>query len=188
MELLYIQIKIYIYPNNEIKRCPLFFSWECTMMLLVVQWEMSFWKMWIFCMQCGKRSSWLRRDVRGRKSSFRMFFFGKLFVLYLWLLTIKDIRTHCGKVLIELIKILKHALFLNLLRFWKDHFLEVQSALVKYKVALQKNKQTEIWIRLYTTFIEFYHGDIRKLFDYFENDVDLIRVFIKKEFPIFIRY
>lgn len=37
------------------------------------------------------------------------------------------------------------------------------------KVALQKNKQTEIWIRLYTTFIEFYHG-------IFENFLIILRM------------
>ena len=44
-------------------------------------------------------------------------------------------------------------------------FEEVQKALVKYKVALQQNKQTEIWIKLSNTINEFFDGDIRKLFD-----------------------
>lgn len=60
-------------------------------------------------------------------------------------------------------------------------FEEVQSALVKYKVALQKNKQTEIWIKLCTTFVNLYNGDIRELFDQLDNDVDKIREFIQKE-------
>lgn len=60
-------------------------------------------------------------------------------------------------------------------------FEEVQSALVKYKVALQKQKQTEIWILLCKTFVELYSGDIRNLFDAFDNDVDKIRNFIQKE-------
>lgn len=60
-------------------------------------------------------------------------------------------------------------------------FEEVQHALIKYKVALQKQKQTEIWLSLCNTFIEFYDGDIRKLFDSFDNDVDKIRDFIQKE-------
>ena len=66
-------------------------------------------------------------------------------------------------------------------------FEEVQSALVKYKVALQKDKQTKIWIRLCNTFVELYKGDIRKLFVEFDNDVNKIRDFIqikaKKDFP-----
>lgn len=66
-------------------------------------------------------------------------------------------------------------------------FEDVQEALTKYKVALQKQKQTEIWIKLCNTFIELFDGDIRKLFDMFGNDVDKIRAFIqvknKKKFP-----
>jgi len=66
-------------------------------------------------------------------------------------------------------------------------FEEVQFALTKYKVALQKQKQTEIWLSLCKTFVELYDGDIRKLFDSLDNDVDKIRNFIqkqnKKKFP-----
>lgn len=60
-------------------------------------------------------------------------------------------------------------------------FEEVQYALTKYKVALQKQKQTEIWISLCHTFLELFDGDIRKLFDQFHNDVHKIRNFIQKE-------
>lgn len=60
-------------------------------------------------------------------------------------------------------------------------FEEVQYALTKYKVALQKQKQTEIWLSLCKTFVELYGGDIRKLFDSLDNDVDRIRDFIQKE-------
>ncbi len=59
-------------------------------------------------------------------------------------------------------------------------FEEVQYALTKYKVALQKNKQTEIWIKLCETFETLFNGDIRKLFDELDNDVDKIRNFIQK--------
>lgn len=66
-------------------------------------------------------------------------------------------------------------------------FEEVQYALTKYKVALQKQKQTEIWLSLCNTFVELFDGDIRKLFDMLDNDVDKIREFIqkdnKKKFP-----
>ncbi len=60
-------------------------------------------------------------------------------------------------------------------------FEEVQYALAKYKFALQKQKQTEIWLKLCKTFVEFYDGDIRKLFNELDNDVDKIRDFIQKE-------
>ena len=60
-------------------------------------------------------------------------------------------------------------------------FEEVQQALTKYKVALQKNKQTEIWIKLCDTFVKLFDGDIRKLFMEFGHDVDKIRNFIQKE-------
>ena len=63
----------------------------------------------------------------------------------------------------------------------KHTFEEVQYALTKYKVALQKQKQTEIWIKLCTTFVELYDGDIRNLFNQMDNDVDKIRDFIQKE-------
>ena len=58
---------------------------------------------------------------------------------------------------------------------------EVQQALTKYKVALQKNKQTEIWLTLCKTFVELFDGDVRKLFDSLDNDVNKIRNFIQKE-------
>lgn len=69
----------------------------------------------------------------------------------------------------------------------KKAFTEVQYALTKYKVALQKQKQTEIWISLCNTIVELFDGDIRKLFDTFNNDVNEIRNYIqkknKKKFP-----
>lgn len=60
-------------------------------------------------------------------------------------------------------------------------FEEVQYALTKYKVALQQQKQTEIWLSLCNTFMELYDGDIRKLFESLDNDVDKIKTFIQKE-------
>lgn len=69
----------------------------------------------------------------------------------------------------------------------KKSFQEVQLALTKYKVALQKQKQTEIWISLCHTFVELFDGDIRNLFNMMDNDVNRIRNFIqnenKKKFP-----
>ena len=63
----------------------------------------------------------------------------------------------------------------------KKSFEEVQYALTKYKVALQKQKQTEIWLTLCNTFVELFDGDIRKLFKKLDEDVDRIRDFIQKE-------
>lgn len=63
----------------------------------------------------------------------------------------------------------------------KRPYEEVQAALIKYRVALQKDKQTEIWLRLCQTFVDFYDGDIRKIFTELDNDVNRIRSFIQKE-------
>jgi len=63
----------------------------------------------------------------------------------------------------------------------ESNFEDVQKALIKYKIALQKQKQTEIWIKLCHTFVELFDGDIRKLFSFFDNDVNKIRDFIQKE-------
>lgn len=60
-------------------------------------------------------------------------------------------------------------------------FEQVQKALVKYKVALQQNKQTEIWIKLSNTINELFDGDIRKLFEINCYDVNKIRNYIQKE-------
>ena len=66
-------------------------------------------------------------------------------------------------------------------------FIQVQIALTKYKVALQKQKQTEIWIKLCNTIVSLFEGDIRKLFIQKDNNINYIRDFIqkdyKKEFP-----
>ena len=66
-------------------------------------------------------------------------------------------------------------------------FEEVQYALTKYKVALQRKKQTEIWLALCKTFVQFFDGDVRKLFDMLDDDVERIRDYMqkehKKEFP-----
>lgn len=70
----------------------------------------------------------------------------------------------------------------------KRSFEEVQYALTKYKVALQKNKQTEIWIKLCSTFVELFDGDIRTLFVQLDYDVDKIRDFIQKDHKIQFPY
>lgn len=63
----------------------------------------------------------------------------------------------------------------------KSSFEQVQKALIKYKVALQQNKQTEIWIKLCNTINELLDGDIRELFKINEYDVNKIRNYIQKE-------
>lgn len=68
------------------------------------------------------------------------------------------------------------------------NFEEVQYALTKYKIALQKTKQTEIWIRLCNTFVILYNGDIRKLFDELNNDVNDIREFIQIKNKVLFPY
>ena len=70
---------------------------------------------------------------------------------------------------------------LNPKKCLEKSFEEVQYALTKYKVALQKQKQTEIWLELCNTFVELSDGDIRKLFDELDNDIDKIKNFIQKE-------
>lgn len=63
----------------------------------------------------------------------------------------------------------------------KSSFEQVQKALVKYKVALQQNKQTEIWIKLCNTINELFKGDIRKLFEINDYDVNKIRNYVQKK-------
>lgn len=63
----------------------------------------------------------------------------------------------------------------------RSSFEQVQKALVKYKVALQQNKQTEIWIKLSNTINELFDGDIRRLFKINDYDVNKIRNYIQKE-------
>lgn len=69
----------------------------------------------------------------------------------------------------------------------KSKFEDVQLALTKYKLALQKNKQTEIGIKLCNTFLNYFNGDIRNIFSENNYDVNTIRNFIqkshKKDFP-----
>lgn len=66
-------------------------------------------------------------------------------------------------------------------------FEEVQIALTKYKVALQKTKQTEIWIKICETLASEFEGDVRNIFKQFNNDVNKIRNYVqvlnKRGFP-----
>lgn len=63
----------------------------------------------------------------------------------------------------------------------KKDFKEVQEALLKYKVALQPEKQTKIWITLSQTITDLWEGDIRILFKEKKQDVNQIRNFIQNE-------
>lgn len=64
---------------------------------------------------------------------------------------------------------------------------EVKFALTRYKIALQPNKQTEIWLTLCNSFKKHFNGDIRKLFKICNYDIDAIREYVvvkhKKDFP-----
>lgn len=60
-------------------------------------------------------------------------------------------------------------------------FEDIQYALTKYKIALQKQKQTEIWIKLCDTFASRFDGDIRRMFDENDNDIDLIKRYVQLE-------
>lgn len=60
-------------------------------------------------------------------------------------------------------------------------FEKVKEALVKYRVALQPNKQVEIWVKLCKTFNELFNGDIRKIFEINNNNVEKIRKYIQQD-------
>ena len=66
-------------------------------------------------------------------------------------------------------------------------FENVQRALIKYRLALQKDKQTQIWIKLCNTIENILNGDIRNLFKINNFDVNKIRKYMqidhKKDFP-----
>ena len=66
-------------------------------------------------------------------------------------------------------------------------FTEVQQAITKHKLALQRQKQTEVWIKLCQTFTDHFGGDIRLLFEENNNDVARIKLYLqvenKKAFP-----
>lgn len=61
------------------------------------------------------------------------------------------------------------------------NFEDIQKALIKYKVALQANKQTEIWIKLCNTINELFNGDIRELFKINDYDINKIKNYVQKE-------
>ena len=63
---------------------------------------------------------------------------------------------------------------------------ELREKLSKYKVALQPNKQPQIWKTLCKTFEENFGGSVKKLFEKFNFDIKLIKGFVssnKKQFP-----
>lgn len=66
-------------------------------------------------------------------------------------------------------------------------FEDVQRALIKYRLALQKDKQTQIWIKLCNTIENLLNGDIRNIFKINNFDVNKIRKYMqiehKKDFP-----
>lgn len=64
---------------------------------------------------------------------------------------------------------------------------EVKNALTKYKIVLQSNKQTNIWLTLCKTINTLFDGDIRNLFKICDFDILKIKNYVqiehKKEFP-----
>lgn len=65
----------------------------------------------------------------------------------------------------------------------EDH---LRDSLLRYKVALQKNKQPEIWRRLCITFVDDFDGDIRNIFIENNNSAKQIKEYMlsnKKKFP-----
>ncbi len=63
---------------------------------------------------------------------------------------------------------------------------QLKDYLVKYKVALQPNKQPLIWKKICETIEEKFNGDIRKLFEVNDYSVKKIKEYIqnnKKDFP-----
>ena len=58
---------------------------------------------------------------------------------------------------------------------------EVQKALTKYRLALQRNKQTNIWLKLCQTFIDLSDGNIINFARNLDDDVNKIRYFMQKE-------
>lgn len=62
----------------------------------------------------------------------------------------------------------------------------LREKLVKYKVALQPNKQPVIWKTLCSTFDNYFSGDIRVFFEKCDKRVELIKSYMhtnKKKFP-----
>lgn len=63
---------------------------------------------------------------------------------------------------------------------------QLREYLLKYKVALQRIKQPEIWRRLCITFVEEFDGDIRNIFRENDNSAKQVKEYMlshKKEFP-----
>jgi len=66
-------------------------------------------------------------------------------------------------------------------------FDEVRQAITKYNLAMQRQKQTEIWIKLCQTFSDRFAGDVRRLFAENGSDIARIKQYMqiehKKAFP-----
>ncbi len=64
---------------------------------------------------------------------------------------------------------------------------QVRADLVKYKLALQPNKHTQIWTTIATTFYEHYNSDPRTLIAEADSDagklVQLLQITHRKRFP-----
>lgn len=61
----------------------------------------------------------------------------------------------------------------------------LKQKLLKYKLALQPNKHTEIWKKLCCTFFERFNGKISNFLTEFDYDIEQIKTFIQKNKKMF---
>lgn len=75
----------------------------------------------------------------------------------------------------------------NLNEVIKKDIEKLKYALTKYKVALQPNKQTEIWLKLARTIARDFKGGLKNLFIKYNYDIAKIKEYVqitaKKDFP-----
>ena len=60
-------------------------------------------------------------------------------------------------------------------------FEEVQQAITRYKLALQRQKQTEVWLRLCETLAARFDGDVRLLLEVNGNHIARIKRYMQEE-------
>ncbi|BDR60105.1 hypothetical protein [Lactobacillus xylocopicola] len=65
---------------------------------------------------------------------------------------------------------------------------EVQEALVRYRLAVKKNKQTDIWLRLCQTLEQEFGGSVLTFIESFDNDVVKIRHYMQVEVKGYFSY
>lgn len=60
-------------------------------------------------------------------------------------------------------------------------YTEIQTALTKYQLAIQRNKQTEIWLKICQTLNEHFNNSVLTLFKQFDNDVEQVRHYLQRD-------